>query len=86
MIIIILSNYIKYEIILSLEYDSSLTLSGISMFAPFSRSTFTPLYVAAYEGHVECVRVLLEKGANIDSQNRVSEESYSSDCIISYLI
>ena len=32
--------------------------------------------MAAKKGHVECVKVLLEKGANIDIQNRVSEESY----------
>ena len=37
-------------------------------------------------GHVECVKVLLEKGANIDIPDNVSEESYSSDSIISYMI
>ena len=42
--------------------------------------------MAAEKGHVECVKVLLEKGANIDIPNDVSEESYSSDSIISYLI
>ena len=46
----------------------------------------TPLLAAAAGGHVECVKVLLEKGAKIDIQNNVSEESYSSDSIISYLI
>ena len=46
----------------------------------------TPLLVAAAGGHVECVKVLLEKGAEIDSQSNVSGESYSIDCIISYLI
>ena len=42
--------------------------------------------MAAAGGHVECMRVLLEKGAKIDSQSNVSGESYSIDCIISYLI
>ena len=42
--------------------------------------------MAAQEGHVECVKVLLEKGANMDIPDNVSEESYSSDSIISYLI
>ena len=46
----------------------------------------TPLLVAAAGGHVECVRALLEKGAKIDIPNKVSEVSYSSDSIISYLI
>ena len=46
----------------------------------------TPLLMAADGGHVECVKVLLEKGAEIDSQSNVSGESYSIDCIISYLI
>ena len=32
--------------------------------------------MAAQEGHVECVKVLLEKGANIDIPNNVSEELY----------
>ena len=46
----------------------------------------TPLLAAAHQGHVECVKVLLEKGAKIDIRDGVSEESYLSDSIISYLI
>ena len=42
--------------------------------------------MAAYFGNVECVKVLLEKGANTDIRDGVSEESYLSDSIISYLI
>lgn len=33
----------------------------------------TPLHLAAYYGHVECVRLLLEKGAGVDVRN-------SADC------
>ena len=36
------------------------------------------MFWAAQKGHVECVKVLLEKGANIDIQNRVSEEKQGS--------
>ena len=46
----------------------------------------SPLLIAASLGHVECLRVLLEKGANIEIQDEVNEESYSSDSIVSYLI
>ena len=42
--------------------------------------------MAAFLGHVECVKVLLEKGAKIDIRSNVSEESYLIDCILSYLI
>ena len=37
-----------------------------------SQNGDTPLHVAAYNGKVECVKVLVEAGANIEAKNKVS--------------
>ena len=48
----------------------------------------TPLHVAAGRGHVENVRCLVEKGADISihDKNGVSESEYTADCKIVLLI
>jgi hypothetical protein len=33
---------------------------------------FTPLHLAAHQGHTKCVELLLSNGANIDAVTRVS--------------
>ena len=33
----------------------------------------TPLYIAAQNGHLDIVRLLLDRSANVDAANKVSE-------------
>ena len=42
----------------------------------------TPLHLAARRGHVDIVRYLVDKGAdiNIKDENWVSEQDYTADC------
>ena len=42
----------------------------------------TPLHFAAYEGHVDAVRYLVDKGADIEhiDGGYVSEWEYTADC------
>ena len=38
---------------------------------------WTALMVASQEGHVECVRMLLDRGAEVNMQNKVSGPLYT---------
>ena len=39
--------------------------------APLRQGAYTPLHYAAYRGHSECVKALLEAGADKDAKNQV---------------
>ena len=41
----------------------------------------TALYCAAVQGHVDIVRLLLEKGANIEAVNNVSNRTSMTVCL-----
>ena len=60
MIIIILSNQIKYEIILSLEYDSSLTRFWSNMFESWE-GTYIHMYLCVRVRVCECEEDVHEK-------------------------
>ena len=46
----------------------------------YSPHQFTPLHIAAKAGHVDTVRCLVDKGANINIKdgNKVREQEYSA--------
>ena len=53
-----------------------------------SRHQYTPLHWAAGKGHVDTVRCLVDKGAdiNIEDKNGVSEWEYTADCKLVLLL
>ena len=47
------------------------TLITIASLFSLMQDGFTPLYVASWNGHKGVVELLLEKGANVDQQDKV---------------
>ena len=54
----------------------------------YSSHQWTPLHFAAREGHVDIVRYLVDKVAdlNIKNEDGVSEREYTADCKLVLLI
>ena len=54
----------------------------------YSSHQWTPLHFAAREGHVDIVRYLVDKDAdlNIKNEDGVSEREYTADCKLVLLI
>ena len=61
------------------------TVNHISKYMLFSPNQWTPLHLAAREGHMNTVESLISKGANINIDNDgVSMSHYMSDSVGSY--
>ncbi len=73
---IVMIRHIARRLTLPAALPSSIT-SSASMLQPHPQTThvlqdgWTPLFVAAQNGHLEVVRLLLDKGANMEAANNV---------------
>ena len=75
-----------YEISLS---DSTNDIYCLKIYWTRYQDGFTALYCAADDGHIEVMRLLLERGADINSQNKVSDMIWDIpmvDCAIDCVI
>ena len=50
------------------------SMAWVSMYHILLQNGFTPLYMAAQEGHVDVVRTLLNKGANQQCTTEVRDQ------------